>query len=300
MSNRSSIVVWEDGKLVANSQVAVDGHSHCLHYGTGFFEGIRSHRRSDGTTAIFRLEDHIARFFRSAELMSMSIDFTREALAQACHDVLDANGLGDAYIRPLGLMNDSFDVMTKPKGNVKVLVMATPFPGQADGAPVPSKRASVSSFRRYRANTSYHQAKAVGHYSLVMVAVYEAKRKGFEQAIFLDENDRVCEALTDNIFVVRGDRVLTPSPENPMLLGITRETVIAALRADGFEVQETDIRLGELLTADEVFTTGTASGIQAIREVDGRPIGAGVAGPVTRHAHHLYRQAATNREELVL
>ncbi len=298
MSNRSTIVVWEDGKLVTSAQVAVDAQSHCLHYGTGFFEGIRSHRRSDGTTAIFRLDDHIARFFRSAELMSMSIDFTRAELARACREVLEANGLGEAYIRPLGLMNDPFDVMAKPSGQLKILVMAAPFAGLADGAPVPQKRATIASFRRSRANTSFHQAKAVGHYSLVIVAVGEVKRKGVEQAIFLDERDRVCEALTDNVFVVRGDRVLTPSADNPILLGITRETVIAALRADGLAVDETDVGLDELLAADEVFTTGTASGIQAVREIDGRPIGAGRPGPVTLRAHDLYRRAATEREVL--
>jgi branched-chain amino acid aminotransferase len=288
-------LVWKDGTMMPRARAALDPFAYGLHYATSFFEGIRSFVQRDGSVRIFRLEDHLARFFESADRLRIRIPYRRTDIAAACAELLARNVLSEAYVRPIAFLDSPFDVWPKPKDVANVMVIAVPYPAKHDPEQIPTRKAIVAGYRRSRASAELYRAKATGHYAVTSVEANNAQRAGVNQAIFLDETNRVCEGLSDNIFVVRGSKVATPSDDAPILLGITRRTVIELLRARGVDVSETDLPLDALKTADEIFTTGTASGIQAIVEVEHDQVGTGGVGPVARLVYSAY--AACVRSE---
>lgn len=280
--------LWNDGAFVEKGAFGLDAYTHGLHYATGFFEGMRSFRQSRGGYRIFRIGDHLDRFFDSADRMMMRIPFSREVLAEACEQLLARNGLEEGYIRPLAFLDNPFHFWAKTDGSLKVLIMAVPFPYQYAPEALAGKNATVSRYGRLGANAPFHAAKSVGHYSLVSIVARDARGSGFDQAIFLDEAGRLCEALTDNLFIIRRGEILTPSLDLPILAGITRRTVLELIRREGLLAREAHLGLEELRTADEAFTTSTAGGIQSVTHLEGLPIGDGTVGAVTRRIYKLY------------
>ena len=275
--------IWFDGKMVPSDQARVHVLTHALHYGSAIFEGIRAYACADGSSAVFRLEDHCKRLLNSAKILRMEVPYNAEQLAKACVETLQANKLKEGYIRPLSFVG--YGEMGVYPGNnpVQTIVAAWPW-GAYLGPEALEKgiRIKTSSFARSHVNTSMSKAKASGNYINSILAKVEAKEDGYDEAIMLDTNGFVSEATGENVFIVR-DGIIKTTPWTSILGGITRESIMALARDLGYTVEEQQFTRDEFYIADEAFFSGTAAEITPIRELDHRQIGVGHAGPVTKH-----------------
>jgi branched-chain amino acid aminotransferase len=275
--------VWMEGQFVDWEDARLHVLTHTLHYGTGAFEGIRAYRRKDGTTTIFRLKEHIDRLFDSCRVVMMEPRFSRDEVCQACVDVLIENKADEAYIRPLMYIADGAMGVYAPDNPVKTSVVAWrwgAFLGE-DGLKH-GIRAKISSWSRHHTQSALLKGKLTGQYTNSTLAKREAKMAGYDEAILLDTSGYVAEGAGENIFVVKGGKVVTPPLSAPILAGVTRDSVITIAREEGLVVEETMITRDQLYLADEAFFTGTAAEVTPIREVDNRKIGEGTVGPVTK------------------
>ena len=274
--------IWFDGKMVPSDQARVHVLTHALHYGSAIFEGIRAYACADGSSAVFRLEDHCKRLLNSAKILRMEVPYNAEQLAKACVETLQANKLKEGYIRPLSFVG--YGEMGVYPGNnpVQTIVAAWPW-GAYLGPEALEKgiRIKTSSFARSHVNTSMSKAKASGNYINSILAKVEAKEDGYDEAIMLDTNGFVSEATGENVFIVR-DGIIKTTPWTSILGGITRDSIMALARDLGYTVEEQQFTRDEFYIADEAFFSGTAAEITPIRELDHRQIGVGHAGPVTK------------------
>jgi branched-chain amino acid aminotransferase len=288
--------IWMDGTLVDWADARIHVLTHGLHYGYAVFEGIRCHKTPTGS-GIFRLGEHIDRFINSAKTYRMAIPFDHEALSKACVDLVKANGLAEAYLRPVafsGYGEMGLDP-TKCKVNVAVAMWSwgayLGAAGVADGV-----RATVSSWTRIDSRSLPPQAKCAANYANSALAKMEALVAGYDEAILLNSAGVVAEGPGENIFRVKKDVVSTPPASSGILRGVTRDSVIQFVTDEGLTFHRTDFTREEMFTADELFYTGTAAGITPIREVDGRKIGNGTF-PVTKRLQKLYEDAIHGRSE---
>ncbi|MEW8535263.1 MAG: branched-chain amino acid transaminase [Candidatus Thiodiazotropha endolucinida] len=273
-------VIWLDGKMVPWREAKTHVLTHTLHYGMGVFEGVRAYHAEKGT-AIFRLQDHTDRLFRSAHILNMSMPFDRETLNQAQMAAVRENDLDSAYIRPMCFYGS--EGMGLRADNLKVHCMVAAWEwGAYLGAENMEKgiRIRVSSFTRHHVNITMCRAKANGNYMNSMMALQEALHDGYDEALLLDAEGYVMEGSGENIFIVRDGVIYTPDLTSA-LDGITRKSVIELAEQRGYEVIEKRITRDEVYIADEAFFTGTAAEVTPIREVDNRPIGNGGRGPIT-------------------
>jgi branched-chain amino acid aminotransferase len=281
MSDRDG-KIWMDGQLVEWRDAKIHVLTHTLHYGCGAFEGVRAYRCDDGSTAIFRLEDHTTRLFNSAKILRMVIPFTKEQVNKAQLDVIRANKLESGYLRPLTWVGDE-KLGVSTKGNdIHLMVAAWPWgaylgeEGMKRGI-----RTKISSYTRHHVNITMTQAKAVSNYTNSILANREATDDGYDEAILLDASGFVSEGAGENIFVVKDGVVYTPDLSAGALNGITRNTVLHICKDLGLELVQKRITRDELYISDEVFFTGTAAEVTPIREIDRVEIGAGSRGPLT-------------------
>lgn len=280
-------VIWFDGKLVPWREARVHVLTHTLHYGMGVFEGIRAYRTERGA-AIFRLQDHTDRLFRSAHIMRMPMPFDATAVNQACIDVVRLNKLGSAYVRPVCFYGS--EGMGLRADNLKTHMAIAAWEwgaylgkeGLENGI-----RVCTSSFTRHHVNITMCKAKANGQYINSMLALQEALAAGYDEALLLDPEGYVAEGSGENIFVVRGGVIYTPELTSA-LEGITRDTVIALAGECGIPVREKRITRDEVYVADEAFFCGTAAEVTPIRELDNRRIGRGKRGPITERLQALF------------
>jgi len=273
--------IWLDGKLVDWRDAKIHVLTHTLHYGCGAFEGVRAYNTVNGT-AIFRLEDHTKRLFNSAKILRMKIPFTFEQVMEAQKEVVRANKLESAYIRPLTWIG-SEKLGVSPKGNTVQLMVAAWNWGAYLGEDGMTRgiRVKTSSFTRHHVNVTMCNAKAVSNYTNSILANMEATDDGYDEAMLLDPQGFVSEGSGENIFIVRDGKVYTPDLSAGALNGITRNTVFAICADLGIEVREKRITRDEVYISDEAFFTGTAAEVTPIRELDRVQIGAGQRGPVT-------------------
>ena len=273
--------IWLDGKLVDWRDAKIHVLTHTLHYGCGAFEGVRAYNTVNGT-AIFRLEDHTKRLFNSAKILRMKIPFTFEQVMEAQKEVVRANKLESAYIRPLTWIG-SEKLGVSPKGNTVQLMVAAWNWGAYLGEDGMTRgiRVKTSSFTRHHVNVTMCNAKAVSNYTNSILANTEATDDGYDEALLLDPQGFVSEGSGENIFIVRDGKVFTPDLSAGALNGITRNTVFAICADLGIEVREKRITRDEVYISDEAFFTGTAAEVTPIRELDRVQIGAGQRGPVT-------------------
>lgn len=274
-------VIWLDGKMVPWREAKTHVLTHTLHYGMGVFEGVRAYHAEKGT-AIFRLQDHTDRLFRSAHILNMSMPFDRETLNQAQMAAVRENDLDSAYIRPMCFYGS--EGMGLRADNLKVHCMVAAWEwGAYLGAENMEKgiRIRVSSFTRHHVNITMCRAKANGNYMNSMMALQEALHDGYDEALLLDAEGYVMEGSGENIFIVRDGVIYTPDLTSA-LDGITRKSVIELAEQRGYKVIEKRITRDEVYIADEAFFTGTAAEVTPIREVDNRPIGNGGRGPITK------------------
>lgn len=289
--------IWSDGELVPWDEATVHFLSHALHYGTGVFEGIRAYDTPEGT-AVFRLHEHMVRLEASARAYGIPLEWTAEELDEAALELLRATGLEAAYIRPL-VFHGTGAIGLNPAKNVVHTMMAAFFFGAYLGEEGIQKgiRAMVSSWRRISHTSLIPTAKGSGGYLNSMLAKQEALRAGFDEAIMLNESGTLSEGSGMNLFIVNDDAVYTPPESSGILAGITRDSVVQLLHREGIEVREIDLARGSLYTAEEVFLTGTAAEVTPIREIDGRTVGPGEPGPITRKAQGLFADAVAGKLE---
>jgi len=274
--------IWMDGDFIPWDEARVHILTHTLHYGLGVFEGIRAYHCHDGRTAIFRLKEHIRRLFDSAHVMQMVIPFTQAQVEAACVEILRMNQQKEAYLRPLVFIGDGAMGLNPGNNPIRVTIISWLWGAYlGDEGLTKGVRLKTSAFTRHHVRIMMTKTKTVGNYVNSILAKREALHAGFDEAILLDTEGYVSEASGENIFMVK-DGVLRTPPLTSILPGITRDALLTLARDLGITVQEGKFSLDDLYLADECFLTGTAAEVTPAREVDGRIIGAGSPGPITK------------------
>ncbi len=287
--------IWFDGAMVPWREAKVHVLTHTLHYGMGVFEGVRAYQTDKGP-AIFRLDDHTRRLFQSAKIMNIPMPFDAATIRQAQLDAVAKNNLQSAYLRPIVFYGSEGMGLRADNLRPHVVIAAWEWgaylgeEGLNNGI-----RIRTSSYSRHHVNVSMCKAKACGHYINSMLALTEALRDGFDETLLLDVDGFVAEGSGENIFILRDDVLYTPDLTSA-LDGITRATIIQLATEGGIKVVEKRITRDEVYIADEVFFTGTAAEVTPIREVDGRVIGDGKPGSVTRALQDAYFDAVRGRD----
>jgi branched-chain amino acid aminotransferase len=282
-------LIWLDGRFVPWDEAQVHVLTHTLHYGLGAFEGIRCYEGADGSSAIFRLPEHIDRLYDSAHILRIEIPFERDELIAACVETVRVNRLHSCYLRPLVFLGDGEMGLAAVSNPVRVAIAAWPWGAYLgeDGL-LRGVRVCTSSFQRMHVNTHMTKAKAVGNYVNSILAAVEARSGGYDEALLLDTDGYVAECSGENFFILRNGRAKTP-PLTSVLSGITRDTVIRLLSALGVPLEEERFSRDEAYIAHEAFMTGTAAEVTPVREIDGRKIGAGRPGPITLELQRRFR-----------
>jgi len=289
-------VIWFDGEMVDWREAKVHVLTHTLHYGMGVFEGVRAYHADQGT-AIFRLQAHTDRLFRSAKIMNMDMPFSKDELNAAQLAAVRENGLDSAYLRPMVFYGSEGMGLRADNLKTHVIVAAWSW-GAYLGTEALEKgiRIRTSSFTRHHVNVAICKAKANGNYINSMLALSDALRDGYDEALLLDVDGFVAEGSGENFFMVYDGVIYTPELTSA-LDGITRATVIQLAKEAGYEVREKRITRDEVYVADEAFFTGTAAEVTPIRELDGRSIGCGSRGPITEILQKKYFDVVHGRSE---
>lgn len=287
--------VWMNGEIIPWDEAKVPVMTHALHYGTGVFEGLRGYA-ADGNLLIFRLRDHFERLHQSAKICDIECPQTSEELEQACLELLRANQMKEnCYIRPIVFVGFSGINLSFLGYPIHSAIIVFPFKHYFSK---PGLDVCVSSWTRLYDPVTPPMAKICGNYVNSVFAKREAGKNGFDEAIMLNSVGKVSEGSGENIFVVRKERLYTPTLGASILDGITRDTVIEVAEKLGFEVTERDVGRGELYTADELFLTGTAAGIAPVLSVDRRKVGTGKVGQVTQKLSEAYTSLVLGKETL--
>lgn len=279
--------IWHNGAIKPWAEATTHVMAHAIHYGSSVFEGIRAYDTPQGT-AIFRLADHNRRLFNSAKIYDIAIPYTLEQINAACRDIVSANGLRAAYLRPVAFRGVG-SVGIAADTPIDVAVAALDF-GRYLGAEALEQGidACVSSWQRFAPNTVPAGAKAGGNYLSGQLVTREARRHGYGEGIALASTGLLSEGAGENLFLVF-DGVLHTTPASASILtGITRDSIIRLARDVGIEVVERDIPREYLYLCDELLMCGTAAEITPLRSVDGKPVGDGRPGPVTRRLQQLF------------
>jgi len=286
MADRDGFI-WYDGKLVPWREATTHVLTYTLHYGVGCFEGVRAYKTPTGT-AIFRLEEHTKRLFNSAKILGIKMPWTQEQLNAAQKEVLHANKLESAYLRPMVFYGSEGMGLRATGLNTHVIVAAWTW-GAYLGADNMERgiRIKTSSFARHYVNSSMCRAKANANYLNSSMALNEVLRDGYDEALMLDPDGYVAEGSAENIFLISDGVISTPDVTSA-LDGITRRTLMQLAQDHGYTVRERRITRDELYCCDEAFFTGTAAEVTPIREVDNRPVGEGSRGPITAKLQAAY------------
>ncbi len=295
MSDRDG-KIWMDGQMVEWRDAKIHVLTHTLHYGCGAFEGVRAYQLQDGSTAIFRLEEHTERLFNSAKILRMKIPFSPQQVIEAQKAVVRINNLPSCYIRPLTWIGDK-KLGVSPRGNtVHIMVAAWPWGAYlGDEGLKRGIRVKTSSYTRHHVNITMTQAKTVSNYTNSILANMEVTDDGYDEALLLDSSGFVSEGAGENLFVIKGGVVYTPDLSAGALNGITRNTAMHICKDLGLEVVQKRITRDEVYISDEAFFTGTAAEVTPIRELDRIEIGAGSRGPITERIQSAFFDIVNGR-----
>lgn len=288
--------IWMNGRLVPFRDAKVHVLTHALHYSTSIFEGIRCYD-TDAGPAIFRLPEHVDRFFRSAQLYSMKMRHTKAQITRGIIDTVRASRLKECYIRPLAYYGYGEMGLTPTKNRVDVSISCWEWRmGESKAGKFSGAKCKVSSWAKIDSRCQPMQAKAASNYGNAALARMEALENGYDEAIMLNSAGKVAEGSAENIFIVRDGAISTPPLSAGGLAGITRDSVMGIIREDGGAVAERDLERDDLYAADEVFMTGTAAEVKSVTRIDGVSIGSGRMGPVTRGLQKSFTDAAMGRD----
>ena len=276
-----------DGRFRDWDDATIHVLTHTLHYGLGVFEGIRCYKTKKGP-AIFRLDDHIERLFDSSHIFLVDIPFSKEDICDAVIETVRINKLKECYIRPLVFIGYGAMGLYPKENPVQVAIAVWPWgtylgeKGLKEGI-----RVKTASFIRNHVNSTLARGKVCGYYVNSQLAKKEAISCGYDEALLLDTEGYVSEGSGENIFVVRNG-ILKTTPLTSILEGITRNSIIQIAQENGMQIHEERFTRDEVYIADEAFFTGTAAEVTPIRELDGRQIGTGRPGPITKKLQSIF------------
>lgn len=286
--------IWMDGALVDWADAKVHVLTHALHYGSGVFEGIRCYSTADGP-AIFRLTEHMERLERGARIMRMDVGYSVEQMVEATKELVRVNKLDSCYIRPLVFRGYGVMGLNPLPAPVQVIIAAWPWGTYlGDEAIECGVDVGISSWRQRGINSTPPDVKATGNYVNSSFARMEATDHGYEEAILLNEEGKVCEGTGENLFLIRNGVIHTPPLSDGILNGITRDSVIRIAKDKGYEIVERSLIRTDLYQADELFMTGSAAEVVPIRSVDKRSLPC--RGPITADLQTTYFRVIRGEE----
>ena len=297
MSFDQSKWVWCNGEIIPWQDATTHVSAHALHYGSGVFEGMRCYATEDGP-AVFRLDAHLDRFYASADVYGLEIPYSREQLTAAIEELIGLHEFESCYLRPLCYFGSSSLSVHPAKCPVEVVILAWPWAPYLGAVGLEQGvRVTVSPWKKFHSEMMPTTAKACGQYLNSILAVRDAFKRGFDEALLLNSEGHLAEGSGENLFIVRDGELITNDERHSILMGITRDVVISIGRDLGHRVVIREMTLEDLLTADEAFFTGTAAEVTPIREVDGVAINGGGCGPITKSIQRVFFSAVAGREE---
>ena len=278
--------IWFDGEMIDWQDANTHLLTHTLHYGLGVFEGVRAYSTRKGPS-IFRLEDHTDRLFKSAETVNMEIPYSKEVLNAAHQEVIKANNLKEAYIRPMCFYGSEGMGLRADNLKVHAMVAAWEWPSYMEPeARINGIKVKLSSFKRQVKNP-VSNAKVNGNYVHSIVALNEALEDGFDEALMLDADGYVAEGSGENFFIVKENILYSPDLDS-CLDGITRRTILELADELGIPYEIKKLNIEDVFEADESFFSGTAAEVVPINSLDNQPIGKGSRGPLTEKLQSIY------------
>ncbi len=292
--------IWMNGKLVPFKDAKIHVLTHALHYSTSVFEGIRCYNTPNGS-AIFRLPEHVDRFFKSAKLYSMKMQFSKKVISDAIVKTVQAGGLKESYIRPLAYYGYGTMGLTPTANKVDVSISSWEWKmGESKAGKFSGAKCKVSSWIKIDSRSQPMQAKAASNYANAALARMEALENKYDEAIMLNYHGKVTEGSAENIFIIKDDIIQTPPLSAGGLEGITRDSIIQIIEENGDFVVERDLERDDLYNADEVFMTGTAAEVKSVTQIDQVKIGNGKMGTITKALQKSFTDVVMGKDERFL
>ena len=276
-------LIWQNGELREWRDAKVHVLTHGLHYASSVFEGERAYGG-----VIFKSREHTERLHNSARIMGFEIPYSVDEIEAAKRETLEANGLEDAYVRPVAWRGSEMMAVSAQKNKIHLAIAVWPWPAMFGADSLHGIRLDIAEYKRPSPESAPSHAKAAGLYMICTLSKHAAEAKGYADALMLDYRGQVAEATGANVFFVRDGAVHTPIPDC-FLDGITRRTVIGLLRERQIPVNERVIMPGELESFEQCFLCGTAAEVTPVREI----------GPHRFEVGELIRQVATDYNDLV-
>ena len=289
--------IWMNGKLVPFKDAKVHVLTHALHYSTSIFEGIRCYDTPEGS-AIFRLPEHVDRFFNSAKMYSMKMQYSKKKISDAIVKTVKASKLKQCYIRPLAYYGYGTMGLTPTNNKVDVSISCWEWKmGESKAGKFSGAKCKISKWIRIDSKSQPMQAKSAANYSNAALARMEALNAGYDEAIMLNNKGHVAEGSAENIFVVKNGKITTPPLDADILNGITRDSAIRLLKSNKQKVIEKNLRISDLMKADEIFMTGTAAEVKSVTRIDRKKIGDGKMGQVTKELQNSFMDVVMGKNK---
>ena len=289
--------IWMNGKLIPFKDAKVHVLTHALHYSTAVFEGIRCYNTPDGS-AIFRLPEHVDRFFNSAKMYGMKIRYSKKQISNAIIKTVKTSGLKECYIRPLAYYGYGTMGLTPTLNKVDVSIACWKWKmGESKAGKFSGAKCKISKWIRIDSKSQPMQSKSAANYSNAALARVEALKNGYDEAIMLNNKGNVAEGSAENIFVVKNGTIKTPPLDADILNGITRDSVIQLIKKEHMKLVEKNITVNELLKADEVFMTGTAAEVKSVTKIDKNAIGNGGIGEITKELQKSFMNIVMGKDK---
>ena len=289
--------IWMNGKLIPFKDAKVHVLTHALHYSTAVFEGIRCYNTPDGS-AIFRLPEHVDRFFNSAKMYGMKMRYSKKQISNAIIKTVKTSGLKECYIRPLAYYGYGTMGLTPTLNKVDVSIACWKWKmGESKAGKFSGAKCKISKWIRIDSKSQPMQSKSAANYSNAALARVEALKNGYDEAIMLNNKGNVAEGSAENIFVVKNGTIKTPPLDADILNGITRDSVIQLIKKEHMKLVEKNITVNELLKADEVFMTGTAAEVKSVTKIDKNAIGNGGVGEITKELQKSFMNIVMGKDK---
>ena len=289
--------IWMNGKLIPFKDAKVHVLTHALHYSTAVFEGIRCYNTPNGS-AIFRLPEHVDRFFNSAKLYGMKMRYSKKQISNAIIKTVKTSGLKECYIRPLAYYGYGTMGLTPTLNKVDVSIACWKWKmGESKAGKFSGAKCKISKWIRIDSKSQPMQSKSAANYSNAALARVEALKNGYDEAIMLNNKGNVAEGSAENIFVVKNGIIKTPPLDADILNGITRDSIIQLIKKEHMKLVEKNITVNELLKADEVFMTGTAAEVKSVTKIDKNAIGNGGVGEITKELQKSFMNIVMGKDK---
>ena len=289
--------IWMNGKLIPFKDAKVHVLTHALHYSTAVFEGIRCYNTINGS-AIFRLPEHVDRFFNSAKMYGMKMRYSKKQISNAIIKTVKTSGLKECYIRPLAYYGYGTMGLTPTLNKVDVSIACWKWKmGESKAGKFSGAKCKISKWIRIDSKSQPMQSKSAANYSNAALARVEALKSGYDEAIMLNNKGNVAEGSAENIFVVKNGIIKTPPLDADILNGITRNSVIQLIKKEHMKLVEKNITVNELLKADEVFMTGTAAEVKSVTKIDKNAIGNGGVGEITKELQKSFMNIVMGKDK---